>query len=127
MEHFGAVHMKFLQPATVTLEVMRTLGSDVDRMRNGQPPSKEELASAPLIEGWDVGQSWMPTIQGSPADGSNLSLPGGLLDCIWVLDERAGWVRTTLGLYRIGSRKHTKSSRSGRAMKHIIFLAESAD
>jgi hypothetical protein len=119
--------MKFLQPATVTLEVMRSLGSDVDRMRNGQRPSKDELASAPLIEGWDVGQSWMPTIQGSPLDGSTLSLSGGISDCIWVLDERAGWVRTTLGLYRIGTRMHAKRSRSGRAMDRIVFLAESTD
>jgi hypothetical protein len=91
-------HIEAAMPAR-----LRDLAADLDRIRSGKGPTEAELASAPLIVGWQsaltpVGLRLIGFVAGHPRLGKT----GAMTSQIWAADAEGTWIRTLSRFYRLG-------------------------
>jgi hypothetical protein len=86
---------------------LRRLASDLDEYSSGQPPSTDELASAPLITDWRIGYRAAVAIHGSTTDHPVLHRVRNLATSeLYFLDPDLRWARTFSRLYRLGAARY---------------------
>ncbi|SER59505.1 hypothetical protein SAMN05216548_12813 [Faunimonas pinastri] len=100
------------------IERAQRLGSHLFNLSNGNGPSEEELAAAPLISAWTLGSRPVTCLRGDIYNHPRLAPTTVARDDITsdlvVIDETLGWARTLSRWYRLGLPLHVGSPR-GRA------------
>ncbi len=94
----------FISPSKVDRDLHRleALVRDLRSLRNGEPPSPETLAEAPLLEGWMLGAAPEYCLVGRAH--SHPTVRKGEVTTtswIWVDGLADGWVRTLSRYYRL--------------------------
>ncbi len=88
----------------VSYEIARLerLTVDLDRLGSGIMPSAEELADAPLLEGYASASRTVQCLVGHCSSHPRLNGPVIVTTDLWVIAPELGWVRTLSRFYRLG-------------------------
>jgi hypothetical protein len=83
---------------------LRSLAADLEAYGEGQEPSPDELAVAPLVEDWRLGQRVATAVHGTTFDHPVLLGPRNIATSeLYFLDPALRWARTFSRVYRLGS------------------------
>ncbi len=89
------------------IEVLERLLIDLKRIRDGQRPTADELAEAPIIHGYEIEHRLAPALRGLIFDHPLLGTTIGTTSDLWFIAPDKRWVRTLSRFYRLGDEKHS--------------------
>lgn len=86
----------------LTADRLERLAADLRAIHAGTGPSQEELASAPVIDGWAVEFVPAQALFGNVLDEASGTSRALFATDVWVLAKEQGWVLTLARLFRLG-------------------------
>ena len=82
---------------------LHRLAADLERIRDGLAPTDDELAGAPLLDGWRAGIREVLCLRGRPFGHPILvGSRDAVTSPVWVLDTVRGYALTESRFYRLG-------------------------
>lgn len=85
------------------LDGLKRLHSDLSRIRSGQAPTQDDLASAPILDHWHIGvrpgACLLGLVSGHPLHADRRLIRSSE---IFAIDTASGWARTWSRFYRLG-------------------------
>lgn len=96
-------------PASIEykIETLERLLADLKRIRDGQGPTEDELAEAPIIHGYEIEHRLAPVLRGLIFGHPLLGTTIGTTSDLWFIAPDKRWVRTLSRFYRLGDKKHS--------------------
>ncbi len=81
---------------------LEALAADLRRVIAGTGPTADELASAPVLENWHIGEWRLPNLVG--VGSGHPRLPDGRIYTtpVVLIDRSSGWIRSASRWYVIG-------------------------
>lgn len=85
---------------------LEALVSALERLGNGEMPSEQELAAAPMLSPFTISRRSSPCLIGG--NGGHPTLRGPVIRTseVWVMAPELRWARTYSRLYRLGEPMH---------------------
>ena len=82
---------------------LEQLIADLDMLASGELPPPQQLADAPLLDGYRLATRSEPCLVGECADHPRLNGPNIVTSGLWVFAPGLGFARTLSRFYRLGS------------------------
>lgn len=81
---------------------IHSLSDHLRRLESGAGPTADELAAAPILTDWRLGQRQEPALVGFAIGHPRLGNRPVLTSPLYLLDRDRGYARTLSRLYRLG-------------------------
>ena len=87
------------------IELLERLVADLKRIRDGQGPTHDELAAAPIIHEYEIEHRLALALRGVILGHPLLGSTVGTTSDLWAITADKRWVRTLSRFYRLGGQK----------------------
>lgn len=83
------------------IERLRLLADDLERIEQGELPTAQDLATAPLMENYHLGLRTVPVLVGDVHGHPRLGTTVATTTTRWAYAPTLGWARTQSRFYRL--------------------------
>lgn len=83
------------------IERLRNLADDLERIEAGDLPTAQDLATAPLMENYQIGQRAAPVLIGDVHGHPRIGTTVAITTTLWAYAPSLGWARTQSRFYRL--------------------------
>ena len=95
--------MTIILSDTDTIMRLTSLVDDLARIEAGEGPTRQDLAAAPIIDGWRLAARSEVCLTGRITGHPTLGDPrNGRTSILFAMDREAGWIRSLSRWYRLG-------------------------
>lgn len=88
---------------------LKSLAAALERIIDGEMPSEQELATAPLLDPYAIGTRTLPCLVGTIHDHPSIKGSLARTSEVWAMAPELGWARTYTRLYRLGEPVYTQT------------------
>lgn len=83
------------------IERLRILADDLERIEQGDLPTAQDLATAPLLENYQIGRRTVPVLVGDVHGHPRVGTTVATTTTLWAYAPSLGWARTQSRFYRL--------------------------
>lgn len=87
--------------ASQEIERLRLLADDLERIEQGELPTTQDLATAPLLENYQIGGRTVPALVGDVHGHPRIGTTVATTTTLWAYAPSLGWARTQSRFYRL--------------------------